>query len=131
MINIIDNIGSSYIAESPRNYFSSIPCKVPSNDYGDFEYGIWGSSQSFGGILKLLSPTHNELDGVSNLRHLDCLHNRLFRRRSKKTSKLRITGLCEGNSPVTGEFPAQRASDTENVSIWWRHREILTAYLIF
>ena len=30
------------------------------------------------------------------------------RRRWKKTSKLRVTGLCEGNSPVTGEFPAQR-----------------------
>ena len=27
----------------------------------------------------------------------------------------------EGNSPVTGEFPAQRASNAENVSIWWRH----------
>ena len=45
----------------------------------------------------------------------------LFRRSSKKTSKLRVTGLCEGNSPVTGEFPAQMASDAENVSIWWRH----------
>ena len=43
------------------------------------------------------------------------------RRRSKKTSKLRVTGLCEGNSPVTGEFPAQRASNAENVSILWRH----------
>ena len=39
----------------------------------------------------------------------------------KKTSKLRVTGLCVGNSPVTGEFPAQRASNAENVSIWWRH----------
>ena len=39
-------------------------------------------------------------------------------RRSNKTSKLRVTGLCAGNSPGTGEFPAQRAS---NVSIWWRH----------
>ena len=29
----------------------------------------------------------------------------LFRRRSKKTSKFRVTGLCEENSPVTGEFP--------------------------
>ena len=37
--------------------------------------------------------------------------NRLFRRRSKKTSKLRVTGLYSGNSPVTGEFPAQRASN--------------------
>ena len=27
--------------------------------------------------------------------------------------QLRATGLCEGNSPVTGEFPAQRASNAE------------------
>ena len=43
------------------------------------------------------------------------------RRRSKKTSKLRVTGLFVWNSPVTGEFPTQRASNAENVSIWWRH----------
>ena len=42
---------------------------------------------------------HNERDGVSNQRRLDSLPNFLFRRRSKKTSKLRVTGLCEGNSP--------------------------------
>ena len=64
---------------------------------------------------------HNERDGVSNHRGLCCLLNGLFRGRSKKTSKLRVTGLWEGNSPVTGEFPAQRASNAENVSIWWRH----------
>ena len=64
---------------------------------------------------------HNERDGVSNHRRLDCLLNCLFRRRSKETSKLRITGLCEGNSPVTGEFPAQSASYAENASIWLRH----------
>ena len=29
--------------------------------------------------------------------------------------------LCTGNSPGTGEFPVQRASNAENVSIWWRH----------
>ena len=40
---------------------------------------------------------------------------------SSKTSEPRITGLCEGNLPVTGEFFAQRASNAENVSIWW-HR---------
>ena len=44
-------------------------------------------------------------------------------RRSKKTSKLRVTGLCARNSPVTGEFPAQMASNAENVSIWWRHHQ--------
>ena len=47
--------------------------------------------------------------------------NPLFRRRSKKTSKLSVTGLCAGNSPVTGEFPAQMASNAENVSFWLRH----------
>ena len=54
---------------------------------------------------------HNEHDGVSNHQPNDCLLNHLFRRSSKKTSKLRVTGLCVGNSPVTGEFPAQRASN--------------------
>ena len=74
-------------------------------------------------IVITLQWRHNELDGVSNDQRFDCLHSRLFRRRSKKTSKLRVTGLREGNSPVTREFPAQRASNAENVSIWWRHHE--------
>ena len=39
----------------------------------------------------------------------------------RKPSKLRVTGLCAGSSPLTGEFPAQRASNAENVSIWWCH----------
>ena len=39
----------------------------------------------------------------------------------KGNIKPRTTGLCEGNSPVTGEFPVQRASYAENVFIWWRH----------
>ena len=63
-------------------------------------------------------------DGVSNHQPHDCLINRLFRHRSKKTPKLRVIGLCVGNSPGTGEFPAQMASDAENVSIWWRHHAI-------
>ena len=44
--------------------------------------------------------------------------------RSKKTSKLRVTGLCAWDPPVTGEFPAQRASYAENVSIWWHHHDM-------
>ena len=71
--------------------------------------------------LAPLQRRHNGCDGVSNHQPHDCLFNRLFRRISKKTSKLRFTGLCEGNSPVTGEFPTQRASNAENASIWWRH----------
>ena len=42
---------------------------------------------------------HNDHDGVSNHQPHSCLLNRLFRRRSKKTSNLRVTGLCVGNSP--------------------------------
>ena len=64
---------------------------------------------------------HNGRDGVSNHQPHACLLNRLFRRRLKKTSKFRVTGICVGNSPGTGDFPAQRASDAENVSVWWRH----------
>ena len=44
--------------------------------------------------------------------------------RKKDNIKARVTGLCAGNSPVTGEFPAQRDSSAENVSIWWRHHDI-------
>ena len=54
---------------------------------------------------------HNGRDGFLNHQPHD-----LFRRRSKKTSKIRVTGLCAGNWPVTGEFPAQMASNAENVT---------------
>ena len=73
------------------------------------------------GIPLILHWRHNGRDGVSNHQPHHCLLNRLFKRISKKTSKLRVTGLCAGNSPVAGEFPPQRASNAENVSIWWRH----------
>ena len=64
------------------------------------------------------------MDGVSNHRRLHYLLNCCFRCRSKKTSKLRVTDLCVGNSPVTGEFPAQKASTAENASILWRHHDM-------
>ena len=72
-------------------------------------------------FLWALHWCHDGRDGVSNHQPHDCLLNRLFRRRSKKTSKLRVTDLSVGNSPVTGEFPAQMAGSAENVSILWRH----------
>ena len=68
---------------------------------------------------------HNGRNTVSNNQPHDCLLNRLFRHRSKKTSKLHVTGLCAGNSPVTGEFPAQMASNAENASMWWRHQLVI------
>ena len=70
--------------------------------------------------MDTLQWRYNGRNGVSNHQPHDCL----LRRRSKKASKLRVTGLCVGNSPVTGELPAQRANNAENVSIWWRHHEL-------
>ena len=75
---------------------------------------LWWSKPAL--FIKL---RHNGRDGVSNHQPHECLLNCLFRGRSKKTSKLRVTGFCAGNSPMTGEFPAQMASNAENVSIWW------------
>ena len=58
---------------------------------------------------------HNGRDDVSNHQSPDCLLNLLFGRRLKKTSKLRVTGLCAGNSPVTGYFPAHIASNADKM----------------
>ena len=49
-----------------------------------------------------IDTLHNERDGVLNHRRIDCLLNR-FKHRSKKTPKLRITGLCD-RSPVDSNY---------------------------
>ena len=54
---------------------------------------------------------------ASQITNHTIVYSNIYSGRSKKTSKLRVTALCEGNSPVTGEFPAQMASNVENVSI--------------
>ena len=70
----------------------------------------WGQSYDH----QSLQSRHNEPDGVSNHQRLNCLLDRLFRCRSQKTSKLHVTGPCEGNPLVTGGFPSQKAIDMEN-----------------
>ena len=60
----------------------------------------------YGGVTSLkacfaLQWRYYERDGLSNQRRLECLLNCLLRHRLKKTSKLRVTGLCEGNPLVT------------------------------
>ena len=84
-------------------------------------WGWWFETQSWS-LWRQCND--NERDGVSNHQSHECLLNRLFRRRSKGTSKLCVTDLCAGNSPVNGEFPAQRSSNAKNVSIWWPHHKI-------
>ena len=65
------------------------------------DFPIYGQFREDNGCLEPipLRWCHNDHDGVSNHQPHGCLLNRLFRRRSEKTSKLRVTGLCAGNSP--------------------------------
>ena len=93
-----------------------------------WEFSCHDRRQTHGALSQWISTSllplrwrHNGGDGISNHQPHDCLLNRLFRRRSKETSKPRVTGLCVGNSSETGEFPAQMASNAEKVSISWRH----------
>ena len=87
-------------------------------------YKIWHVAPQYNHNQTLLQWHYNERNGVLNHRRIDCL----LRCRSKKTTKLRVTGLCDGNSPVTDEFPSQRASYAENVSIWWHHDGVKFCY---
>ena len=90
----------------PRLYFSNTDLFLPSTPVLSFSIDVFLDN-------RILQWRHNERDAVSNHQRLNCCFNRLFRRRSKKTSKFHVTGLCEGNPPVTGGFPSQRVSDVE------------------
>ena len=113
-------IGKLYQEYSPQVFFQSI------SRWLWLQMCPW--KLSFTAADCSLQWCHNGHDSVSNHQPHDCLLNRLFKRRSKKTSKLRFTGLCAGNSPGTGEFPAQMASYAENVSISWRHHDFWRNY---
>ena len=58
---------------------------------------------------------------ASQITSLMIVYSIFIQAQIKETSKLCVTGLCAGNSPVTGDFYAQMASNAENVSISWRH----------
>ena len=107
------------------NEFENYAWKITSTSPRSHWVGIGELWDVHCGNFRTLQWRHNEHDGVANHQPHDCLLNRLSRRSSKKISKLRVSGLCARNSLVTGEFPAQRASNAENVSIWWRHHEQL------
>ena len=59
---------------------------------------------------------------VSQITILTIVYSTVYSRRGwKKASNLHVTDLCAGILPVTNEFPAEKASNAENASIWWRH----------
>ena len=76
-------------------------------------------------LIRLLFRFYNDIimsAMASQLTSLMIVYSTVYsRRRSNNASKFPVTGLGEGNYPVTGEFPAQMASNAESVSIWWRH----------
>ena len=112
----------------PVGNFSEILIKIYTFSFNEMHLKMssrkwWPSCLGLNVLKCTLQWHHNGRDGISNHQPHDCLLNCLFRHRSKKTSKLCITDLCVRNSPVTGEFPTQMASNAENVSIWWRQHE--------
>ena len=81
---------------------------------------LQGRPYAFGRPTAIMLAMHSLqlCDCVSNNQGFDCLPNRLFRRISKRTAKLRVTALYEGHPLVTNGLPSQRASNAENDLIW-------------
>ena len=97
-----------------RAWINVPSCWPAACNKNDFRYNTvpqWKYFHYSGVIMSVVASQ------ITSLLRLHCLLNRLFRRRSKKISNLRVTGLREGNPPVTGGFPSQRASNAGKVSI--------------
>ena len=102
----IENVDTSKLMIIQR-CVTDIPSRSPELTLTDHNTGFraWANNMttqlpqthSHGSVS--LQWRHNGRDSVSNQQPYYCLVNRLFRRISKKTSKLRVIGLCVGNSP--------------------------------
>ena len=104
---IYKTIRDSYV-KAHKNYNAWHPCQK-----GNFQVPN----------INAIQWRHNGHDSVSNHKPHEFTQP-FIQTQIKESIKLCVTGLCAGNSPVIGEFPAQMASNTENVSIWWRHHVI-------
>ena len=102
-------------------------CTINTNTTDDLEPG---QQQALYRTLSTgtLQLRHNGCDGISNHQPYYCWLNCFFQMQIKENIKApHHWPLCGGggDSAVTSEFPAQRAGNAENVSISWRHYEIL------
>ena len=93
---------SQHVQNAPQNIF--VKCSS-SHQRWSAVFMCWNVAILCFGIITALHWRHNDHDGVSNHQPHGCLLNRLFRRRWKKTSMLRVTGLCVGNSPGPVKSP--------------------------
>ena len=58
---------------------------------------------------------------ASQITSLTIVYSTVYSGADQRKHKVSATGLWAVNSLVTGEFPAQIASNAENISNWWRH----------
>ena len=78
---------------------------------------------------------HNERDGVSNYQPRDCLLNRLFGRRSKKTSKLASLAFVQGihrgpvNSPHKGPVTRKMFPFDDVIMVFCAHKHVIQPYI--
>ena len=98
----------------------------PGGHYWDYYFCALPSSQV---NVTPLRWRHNGHDCVWNHQPPDFLLNRLLRCRSKKTSKLRVTGLCAGNSPGPVNSPHKwlvmlKIMTSSCLSRWWHHHAV-------
>ena len=115
------DIGRAYIL----NWFGArwvIGCHrvvggIPQNE----EYKIGWYTSISGNEIQACFDIKSKQSSIDSLGNKIYLAELYISYRSKKTSKLRVTGLCEENSPVTVEFPTLKASNAKNASIWWHH----------
>ena len=73
----------------------------------------------------IMSAMVSQITDVSIVCSTDC--SGANQRKHQSSAPL---GLCEGNPPVTGGFPSQRASNTGDISIWWRHHDPIRCLII-
>ena len=125
----VTHLGQARYLFISRPFFLKILRYLGHIDYRVYRGRIYTLQLTQESQPKALQWRLNGRHGLSNHQPYDCLLNRLFRHRSIKTPKLRVTGLCEGNSPLTGELPAQTAINAENVSIWWRYHDNILFFI--
>ena len=91
-----------------------MPCDLEVTRYHDISVAILmiSSDKHYSDVI--MSAMASQITGVSITYFSDA-----DQRKYQKAPRHWL--LCEGNSPVNGEFPAQRDSNGENVFIWWRH----------
>ena len=93
-------------------YANQVSVKINDRDLNTVplheRHGVWNHGP--------LDWCHNERDDIWNHRRLDYLLRRLFRCRSKKTSTLRVTGLCEGKSTIWWRLHATQATNYSHES---------------